>query len=145
MDREAYRKYLAQQVMSASPAKLVAMLYDRAITLLHDAVGAIEADDIERRWRANGKATEVICELWQALDREAGGEIAENLNRLYGFMMMHLTMVDAENSAQAAREVIGLLEPLRRSWNELADGDGANGESKRGSGDPASLQISLSA
>ena len=145
MDREAYRKYLAQQVMSASPAKLVAMLYDRAITLLHDAVGAIEAGDIERRWRANGKATQVIAELWQALDMEAGGEIAENLNRLYGFMMMHLTMVDTENSAQAAREVIGLLEPLRRSWHELADGEGANGESKCGSGDPASLQISLSA
>ena len=145
MDREAYRKYLAQQVMSASPAKLVAMLYDRAITLLHEAIKAIEAGDIKRRWRANGKATEVIAELWQALDMDAGGEIAENLNRLYGFMMMHLTMVDAGNSAQAAREVIGLLEPLRRSWHELADGEGANSESKRGSGDPASLQISLSA
>ncbi len=145
MDREASQKYLAQQIMSASPAKLVAMLYERAIKLLHDAVGAIEAGDIERRWMANSKATEIIGELWQALDLEAGGEIAENLNRLYGFMMMRLTMVDTENNAQAAREVIGLLEPLRRSWHELADGEGANNESKGSSGDPTSLQISLSA
>ncbi len=145
MEREASQKYLAQQVMSASPATLVAMLYDRAIMLLHDAVDAIEAGDIERRWRANSKATEIVAELWQALDMEAGGEIAENLNRLYGFMMMHLTMVDTENSAQAARDVIGLLEPLRRSWHELADGKGANGESKGSSGDPTSLQVSLSA
>ena len=145
MDREASQKYLAQQVMSASPAKLVAMLYDRAITLLHDAVGAIEAGDIERRWVANSKAAEIVVELWQALDMEAGGEIAENLNRLYGFMMMRLTMVDTENSAQAARDVIGLLEPLRRSWHELADGKGANGESKGSSGNPTSLQVSLSA
>ncbi len=145
MDTEASQKYLAQQVMSASPAKLVAMLYERAIMLLHDAVGAIEAGDIERRWRANSKATEIICELWQALDMEAGGEIAENLNRLYGCMMMHLTMVDTENNAQAARDVIRLLEPLRRSWHELADGKGANGESKSNSGDPTSLQVSLSA
>ena len=145
MEREASQKYLAQQVMSASPATLVAMLYDRAIMLLHDAVGAIEAGDIERRWRANSKATEIIGELWQALDMEAGGEIAENLNRLYGFMLMRLTMVDTENSAQAARDVIALLDPLRRSWHELADGEGANGESKGSSGDPKSLQISLSA
>ncbi len=145
MDTEASQKYLAQQVMSASPAKLVAMLYERAIMLLHDAVGAIEAGDIERRWRANSKATEIICELWQALDMEAGGEIAENLNRLYGCMMMHLTVVDTENNAQAARAVIRLLEPLRRSWHELADGKGANGESKSNSGDPTSLQVSLSA
>ncbi len=145
MEREASQKYLAQQVMSASPAKLVAMLYERAILLLHDAVGAIEAGDVERRWRANSKATEIIGELWQALDMEVGGEIAENLYRLYGFMMMRLTMVDTENSAQAARDVIGLLEPLRRSWHELADGEGANGESKGSSGDPTSLQVSLSA
>ncbi len=145
MDREASQKYLAQQVMSASPAKLVAMLYERAITLLHDAVGAIEAGEIERRWVANSKATEVIAELWQALDKEAGGEIAENLNRLYGFMMMHLTMVDTQNSAQAARDVIRLLEPLRRSWHEIADGEGANRESKGGSDDPTSLQVSISA
>ena len=145
MDREASQKYLAQQVMSASPAKLVAMLYERAITLLYDAVGAIEAGDIERRWVANSKATEIVVELWQALDMEAGGEIAENLNRLYGFMMMHLTMVDTENSAEAARDVIRLLEPLRRSWHELADGEGANRESESSSGDPTSAQISLSA
>ena len=145
MDGEASQIYLAQQIMSASPAKLVAMLYERAILLLHDAVGAIEAGDVERRWRANSKATEIIGELWQALDMEVGGEIAENLYRLYGFMMMRLTMVDTENSAQAARDVIGLLEPLRRSWHELADGEGANGESKGSSGDPTSLQVSLSA
>ncbi len=145
MEREASQKYLAQQVMSASPAKLVAMLYERAILLLHDAVGAIEAGDVERRWRANSKATEIIGELWQALDMEVGGEIAENLYRLYGFMMMRLTMVDTENSAQAARDVIGLLEPLRRSWHELADGKGAHGESKGSSGNPTSLQVSLSA
>ena len=145
MDKGASQKYLAQQVMSASPAKLVAMLYDRAITLLHDAVGAIEAGDIERRWVANSKATEVVSELWQALDMEAGGEIAENLNRLYGFMVMRLTMVDAENNAEAARDVIRLLEPLRRSWNEIAECEGANGPSKSSSGDPTSAQVSLSA
>ncbi len=145
MDREVSQTYLVQQIMTASPAKLVAMLYERAITLLHETVDAIEAGDIERRWRANGKATDVICHLWGTLDRERGGEIAENLNRLYGFMMMRLTMIDVENNAQAARDVIGLLDPLRRSWHELADGKGANGESKSNSGDSTSLQVSLSA
>ena len=38
MDREVSQKYLAQQIMSASPAKLVAMLYERAITLLRETV-----------------------------------------------------------------------------------------------------------
>ncbi len=145
MDKEVSQRYLTQQIMSASPAKLVAMLYERAITLLHETVQAIEAGDIARRWETNGKATEVISHLWGTLDRERGGEIAENLNQLYGFMTMRLTMVDVENDAQAAREVIGLLEPLLRSWREIADGSPANGKIENGSSEAAPIQISLSA
>lgn len=145
MDREVSQKYLAQQIMSASPAKLVAMLYERAITLLREAVRAIEAGDIAQRWEANAKATEVISHLWGTLDRERGGEIAENLNQLYGFMMMRLTMVDVENNAQAAREVIGLLEPLLRSWQEIADGEPASAGTEGRSDNAAPSQISLSA
>ena len=145
MDREASQKYLVQQIASASPARLVAMLYERAITLLRETVAAIESGDIERRWTANGKASEVISHLWGTLDRERGGEIAENLNRLYGFMMMRLTMVDVENSAQAARDVIVLLEPLRRSWQIIADGGPANGKTEIRSDEAAPTQVSISA
>ena len=145
MDRGASHKYLAQQIMSASPAKVVAMLYERAITLLRETVEAIEAGDVERRWRANGKATEVISHLWGTLDRERGGEIAENLNRLYGFIIMRLTMVDVENSAQAAHEVIELLEPLRHSWQVLADGGPENGDIETRSGEAVPTQVSISA
>ncbi len=145
MDREVSQKYLAQQITSASPAKLVFMLYERAITLLRETIEAIEAGDIERRWRANAKATEVISHLWGTLDRERGGEIAENLNRLYGFMMMRLAMIDMENNAQAAHEVIGLLEPLRRSWQVLAEGGLSNGGNESRSDGATSTQVSLSA
>ena len=145
MDREVSQKYLAQQIMSASPAKLVVMLYERAITLLRETVEAIEAGEIERRWRANAKATDVICHLWDTLDRERGGEIAENLNRLYGFMMMRLTMVDVENDAQAARDVIGLLEPLQRSWHEVAERTEQKAECDETSGSVTPTQITISA
>ncbi len=145
MDREVSQKYLAQQIMSASPAKLVVMLYERAITLLRETVEAIEAGEIERRWRANAKATDVICHLWDTLDRERGGEIAENLNRLYGFMMMRLTMIDVENNAQAARDVIALLEPLQRSWDEVAKRDEMKNVRPEISDKETPTQVSLSA
>ena len=145
MDREASQKYLAQQIMSASPAKLVAMLYERAIALLRETIEAIEVGDVTRRWRTNAKAAEVICHLWGTLDRERGGEIAENLNRLYGFMIMRLTMVDVENNAQAAREVIELLEPLQRSWDEVAEKNERKNACRETSDNTAPVQISISA
>ena len=57
-------KYVTQQVMTAPPAQLVFMLYDKAILSLKEAVAAIEAGEIEARWRANKRAFEIISHMW---------------------------------------------------------------------------------
>lgn len=120
MKQSLLQSYQTQQIMTASPAKLVALLYDRAATLLNDVVQAIEQGDIQRRCDANRTAIDVISQLWSTLDLDRGGEIAQNLNQLYGFMMRRMGDIDLQNDAQAARDVIALLEPLRKSWHELA-------------------------
>lgn len=112
--------YQTQQIMSASPAKLVAMLFDRAIGSLREAVEAIERGDIEARFKANKRATEIVYHLYMTLDLDRGGEVAANLKQLYGFALRKLPEIDFKNDVQAAHDVVGLLEPLRRSWHELA-------------------------
>jgi flagellar protein FliS len=119
MDRNI-SKYVTQQVMTASPAMLVYMLLDKAISSLQEATSAIEEGDVERRWRANNRATEIISHLWSTLDRERGGEIAGNLDQLYSFILRRLPSVDLQNDPKPAEDVIGLLEPLRESWKEIA-------------------------
>lgn len=116
--------YLSRELASASPAKRVLMLHNRAIGALHDAIRAIEAGDIQRRWSANNQAVNVIEALWITLDMDRGGEIAANLDRLYAFMLNHLLAVDIHNDPKPAQDVINLLEPLRQSWQELADREG---------------------
>ena len=120
-------KYLTQQVMTAPPAKLVSMLYDKAILSLKEAIAAIEAGDIEGRWKANNRAYEIISHMWSTLDVESGGEIAENLDRLFSYMLSRLPEVDFTNDPAPAQEVIFLLEPLRQAWQQLARGTGAQG------------------
>ena len=105
--------YLARELSAASPAKRVAMLIDRAIGSLGEAVQAIERGDIQARWNANQRATNIIETLWRTLDLEKGGEIAANLEKLYSFMLNRLTQVDIKNDPAPAREVATLLEPLR--------------------------------
>jgi flagellar secretion chaperone FliS len=114
--------YQTQSVMTASPARLVAMLFDRAISSLKEAVRAIEAGEIEARWRANNRAIEIVSHLALTLDMDRGGEVAANLDRLYRFMLERLPRIDVHNDPQTARDMIALLEPLRRSWHDLADG-----------------------
>jgi flagellar protein FliS len=121
MSKAATDKYQTQQIMAASPARLVAMLFDKAISSLNEAIRAIEAGDIEARWRANGRAMEIVTHLWATLDMDKGGAIAANLDQIYKFILNRLPEVDMKNDAAVAREVIGLLEPLRRSWHEVAN------------------------
>jgi len=106
--------------MTASPAMLVAMLLDKAIAALNEASAAIDRGDIAGRHNANRKAIDIVAHLWGTLDLDRGGEIAANLDRLYAFMMRRLGDIDIKNEAQAAHDVIKLLDPLRKSWHELA-------------------------
>jgi flagellar protein FliS len=116
-------KYQTQQVMTASPARLVCMLYDRAILSLKEAVAAIEAGQIEARWRANKRAADIIAHMWTTLDTERGGEIAANLADLFKYMLSRLPAIDLDNDPTPAQEVIRLLEPLRESWHKVANGE----------------------
>ena len=124
---EKIARYQTQQVMTASPAKLISMLYDKAILSLKEAVAAIEKGDIEARWRANKKAMDIIGHMWATLDLEKGGEIARNLDGLFSFMLTRLPRIDLDNDPEAANQVIELLEPLRRSWHDIVKGVGAEG------------------
>lgn len=116
----ANNPYGAQSVMTASPCELVAKLYAAAITNLRKAITAIEEGNIEERWRANRKAFDIIEHLTLTLNEEEGGEIAKNLSQLYTHAMRRLMDVDLKNDPAPALEVIELLEPLYRSWRELA-------------------------
>ena len=120
MNEQASKHYQTQQIMTASPATLVFMLLDKAIVCLKEAIRAIEAKDIEGRWRSNARAMEIISHLKGTLDHDKGGVISRNLDQLYSFMLNLLPKVDFANDPKAAQSVIDLLVPFRDSWKELA-------------------------
>ena len=155
MANNASEQYLNQQIMTASPAQLVFMLYDKAINCLKEAIRAIEAGEIESRWKANNRAIEIVSHLWSTLDMERGGDISKNLGELFPYMITRLAEVDVNNDPAPAREVIGLLEPLRDSWRDLARSN-QTGETKSAAAaknpsaatpnaEPAPMRTSISA
>lgn len=112
--------YQTQQVKGASKVQQVALLYDRIVVCLRDAIEAVDTGEVERRWRSNKRAQDIILALYSALDEEQGGEIARNLSQLYMFCLRRLPRVDMKNDATPAREALEVLEPLAKSWRELA-------------------------
>ena len=119
MNNTEKNDFLPEELQDASGAKLVVTFYDEAIAALEDAIEAIEAGDIQRRYNSVVVATGLIAELAYALDEENGGDIAHNLGRLYVFILTHLPQVNIDNDPAPARNAVQLLTPLRDAWAEL--------------------------
>ncbi len=101
------------------PCRLIVMLYDEAIAGLRATIAAIEAGDIEARCNASARVTEVVSQLYLSLDMEQGGEIAENLGRIYNLIIVEMPQVNFNNDAPLVARMINLLLPLRNSWYGL--------------------------
>lgn len=112
--------YLQKQIETASPAQRVVMLYDGAIKFYLKAKQAIEQKDIEARFNANKRATDIIVHLLGTLNLERGGDVAQRLYTIYMFIMKRQMDIDLKNDATAVDEIVGYLKTLRKSWEEIA-------------------------
>ncbi|MFN3691173.1 MAG: flagellar export chaperone FliS, partial [Fimbriimonadales bacterium] len=85
-----YERYLETAVETASPARLIVMLYDGAIRFINEALAAMRQRDYETKNAQLQRAQKILAELISSLDFDKGGEIAENLFRLYTYMYNQL-------------------------------------------------------
>lgn len=107
-------------VTTASPHRLVAMLYDGLMTELTKAQGAIGKKDVEGKCTAISRAVRIVDEgLKSALDLQQGGQIAQDLNELYAYVSMRLTLANLRSSSEMIEECKGLIEPVREAWKAI--------------------------
>ena len=117
----AYRQVGVQSVVDgASPHQLIKMLFDGLIVAVNGARGAIERGDVAEKIRHIGKAVRILQEgLLSALDRERGGEVANNLATLYEYCVTRLTLANAHNDAKLVEEVAALVGTVAQGWNDM--------------------------
>ncbi len=107
------------EVNRARPTRVVVMLYDEAIASLISAIKAIDQNNIEQRCNSVNVVTEIVATLHMSLDMENGGEIADQLGRLYRFVLAQLIRINIHSDAEGAAKIIDLLMPLRDAWDEV--------------------------
>lgn len=119
----AYRQVGAETAIAgASPHQLVLMLFDGYMDALAQARGAMRAGQIEAKGRAIGRAVRIVDEgLRAALNLQGGGTLARDLNDLYGYLTMRLTLVNLRNDEEGLDECQRLMQPLREAWVSIAD------------------------
>lgn len=120
---QAYQSTNAHaSVMDASPHKLIALIMNRVLERISRAKLAVEQDDAAARGEAISKSIEAVASLQSWLDMEKGGEVAENLNNLYDYMVRRLLEANTANDLAALEEVAGLLGEIKSGWDGIAPG-----------------------
>ncbi|HQN64389.1 MAG TPA: flagellar export chaperone FliS [Methylophilus sp.] len=114
-------------VAAANPVQLIVMLYEGAIVACRSAIPHIKNNDYAKKSEMIFKAIKIIQSgLRMSLDKQQGGQIAENLDALYIYMTNLLIKANIENRTELVEEVIKLLTELCSAWEEISKRELAN-------------------
>jgi flagellar protein FliS len=107
-------------VTTTTPGHIVVMLYDGAITFLEQAKEEIAARNYARKGILISQALDIIAELDGSLNNEKGGELAQNLHRLYMYCNTRLLRANLKMDTAIIDEVIGILSSFRSAFAEIS-------------------------
>ncbi len=117
--QNAAQKYLQTQVTTTTSGDVLIMLYDGAIKFLKRAVVKMKEKDVAEKGILIAKALDIINELQCSLNKEKGGQLAENLNNLYFYCNAQLLMANLKLDTALVEKVIGILGELRSAFVEI--------------------------
>lgn len=104
-------------VITADPHQLIVMLFEGAQISLITALQQMKAGNIEAKGQAISKTIMIIENgLRASLDKSVGGDIALQLDGLYGYMSNRLLTANLKNDPTLIEEVQSLLLEIKGAW-----------------------------
>ncbi|WP_413738622.1 flagellar export chaperone FliS [Sodalis sp. RH21] len=112
---------LQSSVMSASPHKLITLLFDGALSALVKADIYMAQGNIAAKGNALSKAIDIISSgLKLGLDMEKGGELSRNLADLYDYCCRQLIQVNLHNDRGLLTQIRVLLTDIADAWKQIS-------------------------
>ncbi|HLA74677.1 MAG TPA: flagellar export chaperone FliS [Gammaproteobacteria bacterium] len=108
-------------VAYANPHKLIQMLFEGALDKIANAKGCMLRAEIAQKGALISDAISIVEGLRVSLDKSAGGELAQHLDNLYGYMESRLLRANYENNPALLDEVCGLLREVKSAWDAIPD------------------------
>lgn len=120
---EAARRYrqlgLEGEVTTASPHRLIQMLFEGALSQLMRAADAFDRADIPSRGQAVSRAIDIVEALRASLDPTTG-DLASQLDSLYEYCTFRLLDASRYQDKDILLEVMRLLQTLKSGWDGIA-------------------------
>lgn len=125
MNRPGAKHYQQMNVQTslsdASPHQLIALLFDGLLSRLAIAKGCMDRGDYEGKSNALGAAFSILAGLQDALDKERGGDVADNMDSLYDYMTRRVFAAGVANDPQIIDEVCGLVRTVKSGWMAIKE------------------------
>ncbi len=107
-------------VMGANPHRLIVLLYQGAREAVAQARMYLQNGNVAKRGQMISKAIRIVeGGLQQSLNRDAGGEVAQRLDRLYSYIARRLLEANITQSEPILIEVDRLLATLEGAWTGI--------------------------
>ena len=129
--------YKSADTIGKSQIDLILQVYDGAIGSLKSARAAYESERLTDGREQMDKAKRFVTHLYTTLNMEKGGEVAENLGKLYAYVISQSYVVQATKDLEMIDDMVTVLDNLRGGWRGLKD---QQTESAAGGTSDASLE-----
>ncbi|HHV82398.1 MAG TPA: flagellar export chaperone FliS [Tepidanaerobacter syntrophicus] len=116
INANGYQQYRYNSIVSASPERLMIMLFEGAIKFVRLAKKAVEEKDIESANYNIARAEDIIAELEASLDMSY--EVSEDLVRIYDFLYRQLIEANIKKDINILDTVESMLADLKDTWSE---------------------------
>ena len=117
------KSYKAQSVQTASPGKLVLMLFDGCLRFTLAAKKAFDEEEFTKRNEDINnnliRAQNIVTELQSSLDMSVPGDLPGPPFRLYDFVMHKLQQANLKKDPEPIAEAEKIINELRDAWAEM--------------------------
>lgn len=121
--RNAANLYQHNTVQTASPAKIILMLYEGAIKFCNIAKDAIDEGDIVKANTNIQKAEKIIVQLRMDLDMKY--PVANEFDRVYDYIYRRLVEANLQKDNEILEEALKHIKTMRDTWKEVMKANNA--------------------
>jgi flagellar protein FliS len=110
------RRYAQAQTETASPERLMVLLFEAALRHIRAGAAALEAGRAGEAAAPLERAADIVAHLDATFDRSRFPGLADNLGPVYRFLCQHLIRANASRDARLAREAERVFAPVAEAF-----------------------------
>jgi len=114
------KTYMAVDTEGKSHLELLIKVYDGAIKSYRTAEDLIKQEKLTDGREELERAKKFVVHLYTTLDPDKGGEVADNLGKLYSWVICQTMVAEASKDLAVIDDIVNVLSNLRNGWMELS-------------------------